>query len=148
MKLPLVGRRLPRTALLGAVLCVLASCSDPPSLLTPAAQQESGAWVGARRALSGNVTVDAITIETRHWDSAPWYDTPVCNPVTFVCTEPWAPGFPRGAAVVGTFNALSTSVAGYTNAPVPIPCGFRRCRSPSSGEADHLVRSMPITWFG
>ena len=121
MKLPLFNWRLPRTALLGAVLGVLAACEEPPSPFAPAAQQESGAWVGARRALSGNVTIDGITVETRRWNSSPWYVTPVCDTVTFVCTEPWAPGFPRGAAVVGTFNGLSTSVAGYTNAPVPIP---------------------------
>lgn len=58
------------------------------------------------RALSGNLDVTGITIETRYWNGA--------SPL------------PSAASAAATFDALPTNMAGYTNAPLSIPSLARR----------------------
>ncbi|MHB1312700.1 MAG: InlB B-repeat-containing protein [Gemmatimonadaceae bacterium] len=96
----------------GAIAALGTACREPetdgplaPAAVTTATSDGTAA-LGNRRAsaLGNGVSVDAITIETRHWNS---------NGQTL------AP--PAAAQAVAAFNALPTNVPGYTNEPVTIP---------------------------
>jgi len=107
--------------LLLAATAALMSCVDPVAPTTPKAQTESAVKVASRpRAVLGApYAVEAATIETRHWNSAPWY----VDCVYYAC---WTPGFPGVSAPGSVFDGLPRSTPGYTNTPVALPsltCG-------------------------
>ena len=117
-------RRLRTGALLLALLASGVSCREPiaptPSATTAVSSGETAVATTARaKASAAPYTVDAATIETRYWNSGPWY----VNCGTYAC---WAPGFPGLTATAAYFDALPRNVPGYSNTPVALPsltCG-------------------------
>lgn len=103
------------------ILLVLAgaisACKEPVGVVDAAPtvpESAARAKGGARSAVGGAFTVDAMTIETRYWNSADW--TMVTDGVTS-----WTQSAPAGLTAVSTFEALPRSVAGYTNRPIELP---------------------------
>ncbi len=102
------------------ILLVLAgaisACTEPVGVVDAAPTvPESAALAkgGSRAAVGGAFTVDAMTIETRHWNSAQW--TTVTDGVTS-----WAQPQPAGLTAVSTFDSLPRNIAGYTNRPIEL----------------------------
>ncbi|MHB0964221.1 MAG: InlB B-repeat-containing protein [Gemmatimonadaceae bacterium] len=102
------------------ILLVLAgaisACKEPVGVVDAAPTvPESVALAkgGSRAAVGGAFTVDAMTIETRHWNSAQW--TTVTDGVTS-----WTQPQPAGLTAVSTFESLPRNVAGYTNRPIEL----------------------------
>ena len=107
-----------RAALVALFLSGLAStsCRQPvgPADTTPALP-ETAVKVAAntRSAVATNYTVDAMTIETRYWNSAPW--VVVTDGITT-----WTRTPPTGAGALTLFQSLPRNVSGYTNTPVEL----------------------------
>lgn len=111
-----VRRHLIAPLLLG-LAGLLASCREPVGVVEaappPAPETAVRANGGLRSAVSA-LTVDAMTIETRYWNSSAW--VAYANGYTT-----WTRTAPFGPAAVATFEALPRTTPGYTNAPVELP---------------------------
>lgn len=122
----------PRIAM-ALILLVLAgaisSCAEPVAPLSPGGAVETAVLVpSSKGAIAASYAIEAATIETRYWDSSPWYS----NCGGYAC---WQPGFPGKSDPAGYFNALPRTAAGYTNRPVALPtltCASMTPGTPSS----------------
>ena len=99
---------------LGAAALLLAACREPSGL--PVNETAVQANLGRKSAAADGYTVDAITLETRYWDSSPWV-------VPGVESSAWnaSGAFPKGLGAMTTFNGLSRTMPGYTNTPIALP---------------------------
>jgi hypothetical protein len=91
-------------------------CRQPAGIedAAPGASEVAARAAGsARSAVATNFTVDAMTIETRYWNSAAWV-------VESSGSTTWTQTPPTGAGALTLFQSLSRTVPGYTNTPIEL----------------------------
>jgi hypothetical protein len=102
------------------ILLVLAgavsACKEPLGVLdaAPIVAESAVRASGGSRAAVGAFSVDAMTIETRYWNSSQWVAYADGNTT-------WLGTPPSGLAAVAAFEALPRATPGYTNAPIELP---------------------------
>ena len=105
-----------KIAVVLALSAVGTACRQPTGIVDgqPGSSEVAAhATGGVRSAVATNFTVDAMTIESRNWNSAAW----VVENGGFTS---WISTPPTGASALALFQTLPRNVPGYTNAPIEL----------------------------